>query len=151
MIEKQSSSGPPNVRPDALQERSTATIEEFARAVDRRRALKRFAEFTFSTVAFLTIAGRAAAHTANPNQGHCFYTRSSTQCQPPLDTYCSGCVGHGCPSGYSFDTTWYSNVCWCTAPDQFGRWFICCDCKQNSNPNNKCGCREWIRPGAPQM
>ena len=122
---------------DALEK----SMESFARVVDRRQVLKGAAGslFAWITLSLVGPTGRALATGPCPNPQD-----SSTSCNPPNGTYCSGCSGANCPSGCHIWTGGgYSDGCWCTKSFAcevcYVCWYTCCDCTCGTS---HCGCRQ---------
>jgi len=130
--------------------------EAVARATTRHVFLKRAAQGTFAALSSWTLtgvlSGAASAHTKT-GQAHCANTSGSTSCTPPNGQYCSGCVGHGCPSGYHWSSNWgYNSACWCTLQSGTS-YYVCCDCTKFNDSNrhaSDCGCRSQVHVGAPE-
>ncbi len=125
--------------------------EGLARAVDRRRLLKRSVGLSFGVLAGAGVGGAfadtAAAHTKD-GSAYCSNRSGVCTCDPPHRTFCSGCSGHDCPSGYSFTDQWgYASACWCTAGCG-NTYYICCDCHDDRLPitdtSSDCGCGECV-------
>lgn len=131
--------------------------EELARFTTRKKFLNRAATVTVAGLSAWMVAGplagRARAHTLN-GQGHCVNGSGLSACNPPHQTFCSGCNGHACPPGCVWTNYWgYASACWCTVPDPGGAYLVCCDCHptaDGSDHSNDCGCWSRVGGGRPE-
>jgi hypothetical protein len=130
-----------------MNEHEQLLAEGVARAMSRRRLLRRASETMFAVVSGAAISGifnrPARAHTYN-GQSHCYYQSGADACSPPHQTFCSGCNGHACPSGYYWTEAWgYFSACWCTNVTGTS-YSVCCDCSQTQYAvqryDTDCGC-----------
>lgn len=126
--------------------------EGLARGVSRRRFLRKSSQVLFVGISGLAAGGvftrTAASHTLN-GQSHCANLSGDTSCEPPNGTFCSGCNGHACPSGYYWTNKWgYASACWCTSVSGTS-YSICCDCSTHQNATqtypDDCGCFSVVR------
>jgi len=135
--------------------------ENLARALDRRRFIKRTGQTAFAGLAALA-AGQAMPMIAAARAGR----------QPPLPTpscappgpYCNTGGGDlsGCHGGSCFQNLYNAEVvqcrlwyiyqagCWTTASG--GGYWTCCDCEcmQNGVRVNTCGCAQYSTSPSPR-
>ncbi len=123
--------------------------EGLVRRMDRRRLLRRAGASVFGLVAAWTVEGVAmpsalASHCSRVDYGQC-------TCHPPSGRYCrslhwSYCEGSRCRGGCTYDYTYYSTACWCTAICRYGGgtcgYYRCCDCRCGGT---RCGCSGFNR------
>ena len=141
--------------------------ENLARAMDRRRFLRRASETAFAGMAALA-AGHMVPALAAAGSGKTGVVPEVPRCSPP-GPYCNinglnepnGCQGGSCfqhlNAGQILQCKvyyqYYPGGCWTTASS--GGYWTCCDCECGNPRRAACGCAKWSgtqtpRPDSPE-